>query len=66
MTGALERIVTFIVREKPTDIKVRPVVLDERLLNTPVIAIEQAKREIVRMVNTAKDAVNQAAEGLIH
>jgi phosphate:Na+ symporter len=65
MTGVLERIVTFIVRERPTDIKVRPVVLDERLLNTPVIAIEQAKREIVRMVKTAKDAVNQAAEGLI-
>jgi phosphate:Na+ symporter len=65
MTGVLERIVMFIVRERPTDIKVRPVVLDERLLNTPVIAIEQAKREIVRMVKTAKDAVNQAAEGLI-
>jgi len=65
MTGVLERIVKFIVRERPTDIKVRPVVLDERLLNTPVIAIEQAKREILRMVKTAKDAVNQAAEGLI-
>jgi phosphate:Na+ symporter len=65
MTGVLERVVKFIVRERPTDIKVRPVVLDERLLNTPVIAIEQAKREIVRMVKTAKDAVKQAAEGLI-
>jgi phosphate:Na+ symporter len=65
MTGVLEKIVMFIIRERPTDVKVQPVVLDERLLNTPVIAIDQAKREIVRMVGTAKGAVNQAAEGLM-
>jgi len=65
MTAVLEKIVVFLVRERPTDIKMRPVVLDERLLNTPVIAIDQVKREIVRMVKTAKDAVNQAIEGLV-
>jgi phosphate:Na+ symporter len=41
----------------------KPVVLEERLLNTPVIALQQAKREIIRMAERAKDAVTQATEG---
>jgi phosphate:Na+ symporter len=41
----------------------KPVVLEERLLNTPVIALQQAKREIIRMAERAKDAVAQATEG---
>ena len=65
LTGVLEKVVISIVRERPTDIKVRPVVLDERLLSTPVIAIEQAKMEIVRMVRTAKSAFNSAVKGLL-
>ena len=65
LTGVLEKIVIFLVRERATDIKVRPVVLDERLLSTPVIAIEQAKMEIVRMVRTAKSAFNSAVKGLL-
>jgi len=65
MTGVLEKVVISIVRERPTDIKFRPVFLEKRLLSTPVIAIDQAKREIVRMARTAKEALNQAAEGLM-
>jgi len=65
MTGVLEKVVISIVKERPTDIKFRPVVLEKRLLSTPVIAVDQAKREIVRMARTAKEALNQAAEGLI-
>lgn len=41
----------------------KPVVLEERLLDTPVIALQQAKREIIRMAERAKDAVAQATEG---
>jgi phosphate:Na+ symporter len=40
------------------------VVLEEHLLNTPEIAVDQIKREIVRMAKVAKEAVNQAIEGL--
>ncbi len=43
----------------------RPVVLEEHLLKTPVIAMDQARREIVRMARTAGLAVNQAIEGLL-
>ena len=61
----LEKVVKFIVREKRTDIEVRPVFLEKRLLHTPEIAVEQSHHEIVRMSRTAKEALNMAAEGLM-
>jgi phosphate:Na+ symporter len=64
LTGVLEKVVIWIVKETPGDMMVRPVVLDERLLNTPEIAFDQARREITRMAKVAKDAVNNAVEGL--
>lgn len=60
----LEAIVVKIVRAKPRDAIAEPVVLEEHLLETPVIAIDQAKRGIIRMAKAAKEAVNQAIEGL--
>ena len=41
----------------------KPVVLEEHLLNTPVIALQQAKREIIRMAAKARDAVAFATDG---
>ncbi len=41
----------------------KPVVLEERLLDTPVIALQQAKREIIRMAKKARDAVAFATDG---
>jgi len=64
LSGVLERVVVFINPEKPTDVEARPVFLEEHLLNTPEIAMDQARREIVRMTHFAKKAVNQAIEGL--
>jgi phosphate:Na+ symporter len=64
LSGVLERVVVLINREKPSDVEARPVFLEEHLLNTPEIAIDQARREIVRMARFAKKAVNQAIEGL--
>jgi phosphate:Na+ symporter len=64
LSGVLERVVVFINPEKPSDVEARPVFLEEHLLNTPEIAIDQARREIVRMEHFAKKAVNQAIEGL--
>ncbi|MHC4168085.1 MAG: Na/Pi cotransporter family protein [Planctomycetota bacterium] len=43
----------------------KPVVLETHLLNTPVIALEQAKREIVRMAETAKKALTSSISGIV-
>ncbi len=43
----------------------KPVVLEKHLLNTPVIALEQTKREIVRMAQTAKKALMRSISGII-
>jgi len=51
------------VREE--ELAQKPVVLERHLFNTPVIALEQAKREINRMAKTAKRAVNSAIRGLV-
>ena len=43
----------------------KPVVLEKHLLSTPVIALEQTKREIIRMARTAKKALGHSVNGLI-
>jgi len=60
----LEAITVKIIRAKAGDAITKPVVLEEHLLETPEIAIDQARREIVRMTMVAKEAVNQAIESL--
>lgn len=60
----LEGAITRLVPLRPEDLA-EPVILEEHLLNTPEIAIDQARREIVRMAQTATKAVNQAVEGLV-
>ena len=64
LIGWLEAIVVKITPAKAEDAITEPVVLERHLLNTPEIAIDQVKREIVRMAKVAKEAVNQAIEGL--
>lgn len=64
LIGWLEAIVVKFVPAKPQDIIAKPIVLEKHLLNTPEIAIDQARREIVRMARVAKEAVNQAIRGL--
>jgi len=43
----------------------RPVILERRLLSTPVIALNQAKLEIVRMAKTAKKAFEDCLNGIV-
>ena len=64
LIGWLEALVVKIVPARAGDAIAKPVVLEEHLLDTPEIAIDQARREIVRMAEVAKQAVNQAIEGL--
>jgi phosphate:Na+ symporter len=65
LTGILEKIVVRLVPEKPGDILTRPTTLERHLLVTPELAMNQVRREIVRMAQTSKSAVNQAVQGLL-
>ena len=60
----LEVLVLKLIPIRKDEAGQKPVVLEERLLNTPVIALEQAKREIIRMARDAQRAVAQATAGL--
>ena len=64
LAGVLERFVVRIVRERPGDAAMRPIVLEKHLLDTPEIALEQTKREIVRMAKTAKRALCASIAGI--
>jgi phosphate:Na+ symporter len=66
LAGVLQRIVVKLVPEKPGDIAAKPVILEEHLLDTPVIALEQSKREIVRMAKTAKRAFENCLTAIVN
>jgi phosphate:Na+ symporter len=61
----LEVIVMKIVPVRGDELAWKPVVLEKHLFDTPVIALSQAKREIIHMAERARQAVQQAVEGLI-
>ncbi len=65
LTGVLEKLVLKLVPQKPGDLLLQPTVLERHLLATPELAMDQARREIVRMARASKRAVNQAVEGLV-
>jgi phosphate:Na+ symporter len=63
----IQGLATVVVKILPiTEIELaqKPVALEKHLLNTPVIALEQTKREIVRMAQTAKKAVMRSISGI--
>src|SRR3989339_1581184 len=60
----LEKIVLWVIPVNTKEALKKPVVLEHHLLDTPVIALEQAKREIARMAVTAGQCVLDAIEGL--
>ncbi len=61
----LEAIVLKILPVTEAELAQQPVALEKHLLDTPVIALEQAKREIVRMAKTAQDAVRLCVNGIL-
>jgi phosphate:Na+ symporter len=65
LTGVLEKLVLKLVPQKPGDLLLQPTVLEQHLLATPELAMDQARREIVRMARASKRAVNQAVDGLV-
>jgi len=61
----LEKVVVKLVPVKPSEAAAQPVILERHLLSTPEIALEQARREIVRMAKTAQAGFKEAVDGLI-
>ena len=61
----LEAIVVKILPITEEELARKPVVLEKHLFHTPVLALEQTKREIMRMAERAKYAVQHAIDGLI-
>jgi phosphate:Na+ symporter len=66
ISNLLARLVVKLVPERAGDLAAKPVVLEEHLLDTPVIALEQAKREIIRMSKTAKTALENSVDGIVN
>ncbi len=65
LIGVLEKVVVKLVPKIPSEVAMSPVVLEKHLFDTPEIALEQAKREIVRMAKTAKRAFRQSIDGIM-
>ena len=65
LSPLLARVATWLVPVRPSEVAMPPVVLEKHLLDTPEIAIEQAKRQIVHMAKTAKKAFRQAIDGIM-
>ena len=65
LSGLLAKMAMKLVPVKPNERLVGPVILERHLLETPVIALEQAKREMIRMAKTAKRALVRSIEGIL-
>ena len=65
LSGLLAKLVIKLVPERAGDLAAKPVILEEHLLDTPVIALEQAKLEIIRMSKTAKTALENSIDGIV-
>jgi len=63
--GVLEAIVMKILPVTKQESATQPVVLEEHLLDTPSIALEQSEREMVRMAKAARRAVATAIDGIL-
>jgi len=60
ITGWLQKAVEGIIKADPDAISVEPQYLEKHLLETPVLALEQSKKEIVRMLRIAKSALRDS------
>jgi phosphate:Na+ symporter len=59
--GPLSRLVTRVVPGPVDELRVEPQYLEKHLLDTPFAALEQAKKEILRMATLAERAVRGAS-----
>ena len=61
------KLACLIIKDKPSaeEEKVRLTFIDDRLLNTPQIAVANTKKEIIKMASIAKENINLSAEMLL-
>ena len=62
LAGQMAQLVTRLVPGETSVVAVEPQYLEEHLLENPPIALEQARREVVRMIELAASAVHDAGE----
>lgn len=63
--GLLAKLVTKILPSKGDEVSLRPVVLEEHLLSTPALAMQQIRAEILRMLRAAQRATKVAVTAVI-
>ncbi len=61
----LERLVTWIVPDRPEDEPLRLKYLDDSLLRTPTIALEQARLELLRMTSRVQMMLNDGLTAIL-
>ncbi|MFO8007094.1 MAG: Na/Pi cotransporter family protein [Candidatus Brocadiia bacterium] len=62
LAGVLAAVVRRVVPGEAGIVQVEPQYLEEHLLDTPSIALEQARREVVRMIELAASAAKDAGD----
>jgi len=63
--GVLEKTVMKLIPVTKVELARRPVSLERHLLTTPLIALQQTRREIIRMAKTAKQTLQRAINGIL-
>ncbi|RKY42446.1 MAG: hypothetical protein DRP85_02755 [Candidatus Makaraimicrobium thalassicum] len=63
--GFLEKASVFLVSKKKGAIEMGPQYLEKHLLETPPIAMEQARREAVRMMGQARESVSSSVKSFL-
>ena len=66
IVGLLEKAVLAIIPVTKDELEQKPVVLEKHLLDTPEIAIDQARREILRMADRAMKNVMRGIEAVMN
>ncbi|MGA1791723.1 MAG: Na/Pi cotransporter family protein [bacterium] len=59
------KFVTFIIPGKEPECRFTSYYLDKRLIRTPVIALEQVKKEILRMARIAESMIHESIDALL-
>jgi len=63
--GALERVCVWLVPKKKGVVETGPQFLEKHLLDTPPIALDQARKETARMLSIASKSVSMAVKGFL-
>ncbi len=66
LIGLLEKVVLRILPVREEEAAIKPVVLEEHLLSTPELALEQSKRAMVKMSHRCHKAFHQSLDGLLN